>query len=153
MIINSKEFSTRAKLGFMLYMLLILATLVFSIIFELLANYLKYLVIGAVLLLLIGFVFFLLKRYYYIYYNSDGFKIILRYSSLIPFWEENLSIEIPKKDFIKAELKNNYGGLRKELIIYVESPQGIAQFKPISLSTLKSKDIKNLLENLNSINE
>lgn len=153
MVINSKEFSARAKLGIMLYTLAVLAALTLSIVFDILSDYLRYLVFSAVLLLIIGFTFYLMKKYYYIYYNSDGFKIILRYSSLIPFFEENFSIEIPRKDFIRAELVKKYGGFRKELIIYVDSPQGVAKFKPVSLSTLKKSDIKNLLENINSIND
>ena len=77
MVINSKEFSARAKLGIMLYTLAVLAALTLSIVFGILSDYLRYLVFSAVLLLIIGFTFYLMKKYYYIYYNSDGFKIIL----------------------------------------------------------------------------
>lgn len=153
MVINTKEFSARVKLGISIFTLFIMASIVLMLLFKLFPQYNKYISLFLIGVLIVVLIFSFLKNYHYIYFNSDGFKIILRYSSLILFFEENSSIEIPRHDFVKAEIVNKFGGFRKELIIYVQTPQGVAKFKPVSLSTLSKNEIKNLIESLNNISQ
>ncbi|MDR2836837.1 MAG: hypothetical protein LBV69_11735 [Bacteroidales bacterium] len=151
MIINTKEFSSRLKLGIMLFTLLIVASAVFTVILRLFPKYATYVIIGLFAFLILIYIIYFAKKFYYIYYNSDGLKIIIRYSSLIPIFEENSSIEIPRNDFVKAEIVKKFGGFRYELVVYVQTPHGIAKFKPVSLSTLSKKEQNEMLENLNSL--
>jgi hypothetical protein len=140
MVINTKEISARIKLGTMMFTLVILALIVASLIFGWSKKHIFEITLIIIYVLYLIFVF--VKKYYYIYYNTDGPKIIIRYTSLLPLSVGNFSIEIPRRDFVKAEIKNKFGGLRKELTVYVRTPQGVAKFKPISLTTLNKKEFK-----------
>jgi len=90
-------------------------------------------------------------RFSYIYYNSEGSKILLRYSPLQPLLYGNYSIEVPKKSLVKFEIVDGFFGLRKSLLLYVKTPQGVAKYKPVSLSTLTKKEIEQLVYNLENI--
>ncbi len=98
-------------------------------------------------LIWISFVF--LKGFFYIFYNTDGPKIIIRYTSLQPLTAGNFSIEVPKKDFVKAEIVKSHLGIRKSLLIYVRTAQGVAKFNPVSLSILSKNEIEALKVDLN----
>jgi hypothetical protein len=138
MVINTKEISARIKLGTAMLTLLILALIVFSLIFGWSKKHILELTL--IIVLVLCFIFLFIRKFYYIYYNTDGPKIIIRYTSLLPLSVGNFSVEIPRRDFVKAEFCNEFCGLRKELILYVRTPQGIAKFKPISLATLNKKE-------------
>ncbi len=142
MVINTKEISARIKFSIMLSSLLYAGILVASIVFKWSEKYIFEIGLTVFYLLSLGFTY--AKKYSYILYNSDGPKIIIRYTSLQPMSAGNFSMEIPKRDFVKAEIKNSLGGLRKDLLMYVRTPQGVAKFKPVSLSTLKKIDMENL---------
>lgn len=86
----------------------------------------------------------------YFYFNNSSSKIIIRYYSLRPLSSEQNSLEMNKVDFHKFELKNSFGGLRKYLIIYQRTAQGIAKYPPISISILKKKDVEQLTRELSS---
>jgi hypothetical protein len=149
MIINTKEISSRIKFLTMILMLACSALIVLSMVFSWSKNHiLEYSTIAAFILYLI---YISIKKYYYIYYNTDGLKIIIRYTSLSFLSAGNYSIEIPKRDFIKAEIKKSFSGLRKELVVYVNTPQGIAKFKPISLATLKKEEINKMMADFSYI--
>ncbi len=146
MVINTKEFGSRIKLGIMLGTAVFAILVVVSLIFGWSkAHYLEY---GIGILYLLCLTFILLKNFSYIYYNSDGPKIIIRYSPLQPLSYGNYSVEIPRRDFVKAEIKSSHFGLRKNLIVYVRTPQGIAKFKPISFTIFSKKGTDNILDDL-----
>ncbi len=149
MVINTKEISARIKFGIMLSALLYAGILVASIVFKWSEKHIFEIVLTAVFISSIAFTY--AKKYSYIFYNSDGPKIIIRYTSLQPMSAGNFSIEVPKRDFVKAEIKNSLGGFRKDLIVYVKTPQGVAKFNPVSLSTLSKEDIEAIRQDL-SIN-
>lgn len=149
MLINSKEISSRIKLGSMLVILLIAAVLVLSLIFGWSPDHkLEY---ALAIIFVLFEIFKLIKNYTYIYYNSDGFKILFRYSSLGMLSAGNFSIEIPKKDLVSVSVEKSFLGLRKSIVFYVRTKQGTAKFKPVSLSVLSSKDIESMLADLNSL--
>ncbi|MDD2635235.1 MAG: hypothetical protein PHW82_07015 [Bacteroidales bacterium] len=151
MVINKKELSARIKLGIMLISLVLIALVVASLIFSWSKNHLLEYVLVGVYVLFMAFVF--IKNYNYLYYNSDGPKIIIRYIPLSPLTAGNYSIEIPRRDFVRAELKTSFFGLKKNLIVYVRSAQGVAKFKPVSLSILSKKEINEILNELSNIND
>lgn len=155
MIVDTKEISSRVKLGSMLVILILVVLVVLDLIpdvHRILFSWAKNHIIeySALIAFLVFEAFLFSKKFNYIYYNSDGFKIILKYTSLAMLNSGNFKLEIPKKDFVDAEVKKSWFGLRKSLIIYVKSPQGIAKFKPISITILKSRELEDILTDLNT---
>ena len=65
MIINNKEISTRIRLGFMMFTLVCLALIVFSLIYSWSSNHMFE--IAMAVFLLLAMVFFFLKKYCYIF--------------------------------------------------------------------------------------
>ena len=59
------------------------------------------------------------------------------------------SVEIPKKDFVKAEIVNSIFGFRKNLVLYIRTPQGVAKYPKINISILKKEEIIKLRKDLN----
>lgn len=149
MIINNKEISTRLRLGFMMIALVYMALVVLSLIFSWSKNHMIEVVSSIVFLLFV--VYFVGMKYCYIYYNSESSKILLRYSPLQPLLYGNYSIEVPKKSLVKFKIVNKFFGLRKDLILYVKTPQGVAKYKPVSLSTLKNNEVESLVQNLENV--
>ncbi|HQP03922.1 MAG: hypothetical protein KBB11_00135 [Bacteroidales bacterium] len=149
MVINNKELSTKIRLGIMMFALLCLALIVFSLIYAWVPNHLIEIISTCVFVLFA--VFILIRKYCYILFNSEGSKIILRYSPLQPLSHGNFSIEIPKKDFKNFVITKSLFGLRRNLIMFVETPQGVAKFKPVSVTSLSKKELTDLIESLQSI--
>ena len=146
MIINTKEISSRIKLGSMLFTLVYVALLVASLVFKWSPKYIYEYVSSAIFVLVVVYIF--IRNYNYIYYNSDGLKYILRYTPLRPLSAGNFSVEIPKRDFVKGEIKSSYFGLRPELVLYVRTPQGVAKFNPISISVMNKTQIDLIKDDL-----
>ncbi|HNQ67566.1 MAG TPA: hypothetical protein PKN32_04255 [Bacteroidales bacterium] len=149
MVINTKEIASRIKLGTMLLTLVYAGLLVAALVFAWSPKHYFEIILSILYLFFLAFIF--VKNYSYIFYNSDGLKIIMRYTSLQPLSAGNYSIEIPKRDFVKAEIVNSHIGLRKNLIFYVKTPQGIAKFKPVSLSILNKSQVSGIMDELNSL--
>ncbi|MBO7652010.1 MAG: hypothetical protein J6S84_04755 [Bacteroidales bacterium] len=149
MIIDTKEISSRIKLGSMLVVLVLVAVVVLDLIFRWVPNFI--LVYVCIALFVLFEAYLLMKKYNYIYYNSDGFKIILKYTSLGMFSAGNYKLEIPKKDFVRIEIEKSIMGMRKMVVIYVRTPNGIAKFKPISISVLSEAELNDMMSDLESI--
>lgn len=149
MVIDTKEISSRIKLGYMLVILVLVAVVVLDLIYTWVPNHiLDYVCIGLFVLLEI---YLFTKKFNYIYYNSDGFKIILKYTSLSLFSAGNFKLEIPKKDFVGIELEKSYMGLRTMAVIYVRTPNGTGKFKPISVSVMSQSELQEMMSDLDSI--
>lgn len=149
MIIDTKEISSRIKLGSMLVVLVLVAVVVLDLIFRWVPNFI--LVYVCIALFVLFEAYLLMKKYNYIYYNSDGFKIILKYTSLGMFSAGNYKLEIPKKDFVRIEIEKSIMGMCKMVVIYVRTPNGIAKFKPISISVLSEAELNDMMSDLESI--
>lgn len=147
MVLNTKEISARIKFSIMLSSLVYAGVLVASLVFGWSKTHIFEIILTAVFVIWISFVF--LKGFFYIFYNTDGPKIIIRYTSLQPLTAGNFSIEVPKKDFVKAEIVKSHFGIRKSLLIYVRTAQGVAKFNPVSLSILSKSEIEALKTDLN----
>lgn len=149
MVLNTKEIASRIKLGTMLITLVYAGILVAALVFTWSPKHYFEIILTLIYLLFLVIIF--IKNYCYIFYNSDGLKIIMRYTSLQPLSAGNFSIEIPKRDFVKAEIVTTHIGLRKNLVFYVKTTQGIAKFKPVSLTILTKSQIDSIMEELNSL--
>ncbi len=149
MIVDIKEIASRVKLGSMLVVLVLVAVVVLDLIYAWVPMHiLDYLCVA---LFVIFEAYLLIKKFNYIYYNSDGFKIILKYTSIGMLSAGNFKLEIPKKDFVKIELQKSWAGLRKMVVIYVRTPNGIAKFKPISVSLMSSKELDDMMADLENL--
>lgn len=100
------------------------------------------------------FVLYLIYRvklkYYFIIYDDEDDKIILRYYPFTSFSPKHLSIEMPFNSLHKIEIKKEFFNLRDELIIYQVVKKQIAKYKPIPLTGLSKKQKTELLNALNS---
>ena len=148
MVIDTKGISSSVKLGSMLCVLILAILVVLDLIYTWLPKHIMEYACLAVFVVME--LYLLIKKFNYINYNSDGFKIILKYTSLGMLASGNFKLEIPKKDFVDVEVQKSCFGLRKMILIYVKSPQGIAKFKPISVAILSSKELNDMIEDLNS---
>ncbi|MGC9471363.1 MAG: hypothetical protein ACP5D1_07455 [Bacteroidales bacterium] len=84
----------------------------------------------------------------YIIYNDEGPKIILRYYSIKIYSQKHHSIEIPKKDFQKYEIRRTFFWLKPQIILYLNMKKGTGRFPPVSLAALSGKQRKALIESL-----
>jgi hypothetical protein len=84
----------------------------------------------------------------YISYSDHGEMILFRYYPLNLFNSRKNSIEIPKQQFVKYELKKFYFGRKEKIILYQNFRNRIVSYPPISLSALEEEDKQRLLASL-----
>jgi hypothetical protein len=89
-----------------------------------------------------------LKSPNYISYSDQGEMILFRYYPLNLFNSKKNSIEIPKQQFVKYELKKFYFGQEEKIILYQHFRNRIVSYPPISLSALEEEDKQRLLASL-----
>ena len=89
-----------------------------------------------------------LKHPYFVSYSDHGEKIVVRYYPLSMFTSRKNSIEIPKKQLVKFELKPFFLGTQQRLILYQNFRNKVAQYPPISLSAMDKKDREKMLSSL-----
>ncbi|MCD4709529.1 MAG: hypothetical protein K8R52_01675 [Bacteroidales bacterium] len=89
-----------------------------------------------------------LKRPYFVSYNDQGEMIVVRYYPVSMFTSRKHSIEIPKKQFVKYELKPFLFGTQHKLILVQNFRGKEAKYPPISLSALEKEDREKMLQSL-----
>lgn len=70
---------------------------------------------------------------------------------LQPLLYGNYAIEIPKSKFVKYKIKNEFFGLRSSLILYQNTEKGLSKYPPVSLSSLKRSEKRDIIEVLDKI--
>ena len=89
-----------------------------------------------------------LKRPYFVSYNDQGEMLVVRFYPVSMFTSRKHSVEIPKKQFVKYELKPFLFGTQHMLIL-VQSFRGKeAKYPKISLSALEKDDREKMLQSL-----
>lgn len=149
MIINNKELATRIKFGYSIFFMVFLFLLVASLILTFLPNYLFEIILSV--LSLSAFAIYLMIGYNYIYFSTEGDKVILRYQTLNPFIENPKSIEIDKSTFVKHEIINSFLGLKESVVLYQKSLKGIAKYPPVGINSLKKSEKEAMLKTLTSL--
>ncbi len=149
MLINNKELSTRIRLGFMLSILIYLVLIVLSVIFHWSEKH--YFELGLTAVFILAIVWFFLSGFNYIYFNTEGSKIVLRYMSLQPFLANNYAIEIPKSKFVGYKIKKSNFGLRTSIILYQKTEKGTSKYPPVSINTLKKSEKRDILDTLDKL--
>ena len=89
-----------------------------------------------------------LKRPYFISYNDQGEKIVVRFYPVSMFTSRKNSIEIPKKQFVKYELKPFLFKTQHYLILHQNFRGKVVAYPQISLSALDKEDREKMLESL-----
>jgi hypothetical protein len=89
-----------------------------------------------------------LKVPYFISYSDQGEMIIVRYYPLSLFTTRKNSIEIPKQQFMKYELKPFLGGRYHKLILYQHFRNRVVSYPPISLSAMDETDRNRMVASL-----
>lgn len=149
MVINNKDLSTKIRFGFMIAVLVYLVLIVLSVVLHWFKSYVFILSLSG--LFVLALIYFFIRGYNYILFNSDGTKIILRHMPLQPLLYGNYSIEIPKSQFIKYEIKKKYFGLRTSIVLYQKTDKGLSKYPPVSIATLDKSEKRDLLENLSRL--
>jgi len=84
----------------------------------------------------------------FVSYSDQGDLIVLRYYPLSLFTSRKLSIEIPKQQFVKYELKPFFFGRHQKIILYQHFRNKIVPYPPISLSAVDREDRQRILASL-----
>lgn len=106
------------------------------------------------LMILIGIIYVVINVYNarkipcFISYNDHGDMIIMRYYPLSLFNSKKHSIEIPKKQFVKYELKPFFFGRSEKIVLYQHFRNKVVGYPPISLSALDEEDKNSILASL-----
>ena len=99
-------------------------------------------------LFILYFLYHILRKHNYIYYSDTGNKFILRYFSLRPVADKKKSIEFNKKELHKFELRRSLLGFNENIIIYRQTPKGVAKYPPVSLTALNKADKEKMMASL-----
>jgi len=86
-----------------------------------------------------------LKRPYFVSYNDQGEMIIVRYYPVSMFTSRKNSIEIPKQQFVKYELKSFLLRTQQYLILHQNFRGKVAKYPRISLSAMDKQDREKML--------
>ncbi len=89
----------------------------------------------------------LIRRPAYVFFSDNGEKIILRYYPVRALNRKKSSVEIPKDQFVKYEVKKFFPG-GETIILYRRLPKGVARYPGVSLSIMNKADRKKLKEAL-----
>ncbi|MBE9518487.1 MAG: hypothetical protein IMY68_07945 [Bacteroidetes bacterium] len=89
-----------------------------------------------------------LKRPYFISYDDQGDKLVVRYYPVSMFTSRKNSIEIPKQQFVKYELKPFFLKSQHWLILHQNFRGKVVAYPRISLSAMDKQDREKMLESL-----
>jgi hypothetical protein len=89
-----------------------------------------------------------LKVPYFVSYSDQGELIILRYYPLSMFTSRKHSIEIPKQNFARYELKEFLFGRYQKIILYQHFRGRVVPYPPVSLSAVDEEDRVRILASL-----
>ncbi len=149
MVIATKYKATNIKTVFLIFAFVTVALLVI-LFFTDLVPYKK----APYILLAVGvavYIYYILKKFMYIQYNDTSDKIVLRFFKIIPSTLDHHAIEIPKRTFVKYEIKQSILGLREEIILVQRTKNGVAKYPPVSISILNESQKKELTDSLDHI--
>ncbi len=93
-------------------------------------------------------IFNTMKVPYFVSYNDHGDVIVMRYYPLSLFNSKKNSIEIPKQQFVKYELKPFFFGRYQKIILFQHFRNKVVGYPPISLSALNEEDKSRILASL-----
>ncbi len=145
MEISNKKRTDKIKRNFNLSVVFLL---VLALIFVWRENDIGAIITGAFLMLLVVVSQFIQVNY--VYYSSDGKKILIRYYPVIAFFgKEYNSIEFDKKLLYYAKVKKI--SAFSDLYLSIKTAKGIAEFPEVSLMGLSKSEIQSIQNDLNKL--
>ena len=145
MEISNKKRTTKIKRTFNFSMVVLLLAAVIGIWLEI--GIWGWALIGVAILEIVALQFVNIN---YIYYSSEGDKILLRYYPIIAFWgKEYSSIEFDKQLLYFAKVKRI--AAFSDLYIAIKTAKGIAEYPEVSLVGLTKHEIGLIENDLNSL--
>lgn len=89
-----------------------------------------------------------LKHPYFVYYSDHGEMLVIRYYPVSMFTSRKHSIEIPKQQFVKFDLKPFLFKSQHYLILHQDFRGKVASYPKISLSAMEAEDREQMLQSL-----
>ena len=89
-----------------------------------------------------------MKRPYFVSYSDQGEMLVIRYYPVSMFTSRKHSIEIPKQQFVKYELKPFLFKSQHYLILHQNFRGKVASYPRISLSAMEKEDREKMLQSL-----
>jgi hypothetical protein len=110
----------------------------------------------AILIIIMSLLYILIEVYYhnvdhnFIYYNDEEGKIIIRFYSTRMGSKKgkHKSIEITKGQLVKYTIEKKFFHRKKELVLFVRLPKGIAKYPAISITALDDRQVEQLKRGL-----
>jgi len=100
----------------------------------------------------VGYLIYRTKKKYNIFIYDDEEEpqmIHIKFYAMTSIVPKYNMLKIPKKDLYKIEIKKTFANQRQELVIYQKTKQGIARYKPISITGMSKDTKKQILSALN----
>ena len=100
----------------------------------------------------IWFLYFQVADYQFIEFNTENNRIRLRYYKAISFGGTSFNeIEFQFTALKKAVFENSFFGKNSDVVLYIRTNKGVAEYPSVSLSALKSAERLAMADELNSI--
>ena len=85
------------------------------------------------------------------YDDEEDPKIIaIKFYAMTSLFPKYNMIKIPKDQLYKFEIKKAFANQREDLILYQKLKEGIAKYKPISITALSKNHKKQIIDALNT---
>lgn len=154
MIINNKKAATNFQLRRLL--VLFLLTVIIVLLYNLRLFHEPFLGIErnvyTILFVIVYMIYYLtgiVRNHHFFLYSDNGSKLVFRFYSLRPMTKKQSAIEIDKTLFTGFSISNSWFGFIRRLYLSQRMPNDtIANYKPISISLLNRKQIKDLERSL-----
>ena len=151
MVIENKLESAKARLGYIVLIFVSLILLIWAFLKDIPNQ--NYATLYLAIALIGGYIYLRFINVHYFYLNDSGKKIVVRYFNVHPMLQKYKMFEIPKNNIVGYEIKNNFFGLKKYLVIKVKSKQGQTVYPEVNISGLNKKNEKLLLTALDKISK
>ena len=131
---NAKRAGVIKLIYMLIPLLVVFSAVIMYMYFD--AKDLRYMVFAFVGLVVFFFVMSILKYSYIVFYAGPD-KITIRFKTLSPFNTPSNSVEIKVEEFKSYDIKTSIMGIKKTLVLYHQTPSGLAKYPGIGVSALK----------------
>ncbi len=112
----------------------------------------KWAIFAGIALLLFFGLMSVFQLYYIIFYAGPD-KVQLRFKSMSPFPTQNSSIQIKSEQFHDYKISSSLFGIKKAIVLFLNSPGGVAAYPKISISALSDSEIEQIKDALDLIKD
>jgi hypothetical protein len=151
MIIDIRRTAIRMRLRGLFTAFIFSALILILLLIDFFDEIRAYLILGFSVIYLIYILYIYFRDYYYIYFNDESNKILLRYYSLRPLSQTKRSIEIQRGNLSRFEIKTSTLGLNEKIILYQKVKGGVYKYPPISITALSKQEKNHLIQALNKL--